>query len=97
LHQWNIFVNEYGELFFWNKNTCINVNKLLEEYVEIKAWHEEGNLQYNPYGAVVCNLTKKKDFVNNTNLKEKVGVVMSEMMRKMADVKYATDMIRTMW
>lgn len=95
LHQWNI--GSYNDaLYIWNENNCINVSELLAEYADIEVIRQNICTKEIPYGLVVCNIKKKKEIPEGfMQLNQKqVGVVMREMMRKLADLTYACEYIK---
>ena len=95
LHQWNI--GSYNDaLYIWNEDNCINVSDLLSEYADIEVIKQDICTKESPYGLVICNMKKKKEIpVDFMRLEqESVGVLVREMMRKLADLEYAKEYIK---
>ena len=90
MHQWNICSNEEGHLVVWNNESCIDINKLLGEYVEITTYVHENHVAEIPFGGLVCNIVKKKDipddFMDET--KERLGMVINQVMLRISDPEF---------
>lgn len=95
LHQWNICADDDNKFIIWNQENYIDVKEYLDEYVEFDVRIEQNISLEAPYGNVICNFVKKKDIPDNLSkyTKKRTGFVMGEMMRKLADIEYANELI----
>ena len=71
------------------------MKEYLDEYVEFDVRIEKNISLEAPFGKVICNFVKKKDIPDNLSkdTKKRTGFVMGEMMRKLADIEYANELI----
>ncbi len=96
MHQWNVCSNSENHLVFWNKESFIDVNKALGDYVDISTEVYESHGVAVPFGGVVCNMIKKKEIPDNfmDMARERNGIVIRLMMELLADPMYALDYLR---
>ena len=75
----------------------VNVNETIGDYVSIESWEERGNPDYSPYGVTICNIIKKRNIDNDDITFAWTGSVIDNMMHRMSEVEYATEMIKSLY
>lgn len=90
LHKWNIDVNDDNEFIIWNKENMVNVNKIIQDFANVKViLHENYERKYD---CIDINIEKRTDFdiscfYGKEEENEKMGWVIQVLMKLLANEK----------